>query len=263
MDFPPSRPLIGPAARGSLRVRSAREQLAIAMRALGRAERSLFALTVPAWVVAGATALLGVYALVLYFHADLTLAQGDAIGHVYVARRVIDSATPSFAQFGYVWLPLPHLLMLPLIWNDTMWHTGLAGSVVSMLAFVGAAVYIHRTVRTLTGSALAGFVTAALFATNPNLLFIQATPMEVWCNGSSGVGTFLIRLWRATGQDRFRELAEEAARAVWTLRASGSPANCHGLAGNARQRAAKGVTPNQRPARDVVGQRRIGVPVCL
>jgi hypothetical protein len=60
----------------------------------------------------------------------------------------------------------------------------------------------------------------------------QAVPMEVWCNGSSGVGTFLIRLWRATGQDRFRGLAEEAAHAVWTLRASGSPANCHGLAGN-------------------------------
>src|SRR5207248_4665354 len=101
MDLTPSRPLNGEAARGSLRRRSAREQLALAMHALGRAERSVFALAVPAWVVAGATALLGVYALVLYFHADLILAQGDAIGHIYVARRVIDSATPSFAQFGY------------------------------------------------------------------------------------------------------------------------------------------------------------------
>jgi hypothetical protein len=60
----------------------------------------------------------------------------------------------------------------------------------------------------------------------------QAGAGETWCNGSSGVGTFLIRLWLASGHGRFLELAEEAARAVWSTRRHGSPANCHGLAGN-------------------------------
>jgi hypothetical protein len=62
----------------------------------------------------------------------------------------------------------------------------------------------------------------------------EAAPMLHWCSGSSGVGTFLIRLWLATGEDRYRELAEMAAYAVWRNRWNCSPAACHGLAGNAQ-----------------------------
>lgn len=54
-----------------------------------------------------------------------------------------------------------------------------------------------------------------------------------WCHGSSGVGTFLIRLWRVTGESRYRELAEMAAVAVRRARWEDSPAVCHGLSGNA------------------------------
>ncbi|MGH8900548.1 MAG: class IV lanthionine synthetase LanL [Egibacteraceae bacterium] len=53
-----------------------------------------------------------------------------------------------------------------------------------------------------------------------------------WCHGSSGVGTFLVRLWQATGVDRFRELAETAAVAVRRDRWQASSVVCHGLAGN-------------------------------
>ncbi|GIH23826.1 serine/threonine protein kinase [Acrocarpospora phusangensis] len=54
-----------------------------------------------------------------------------------------------------------------------------------------------------------------------------------WCNGSSGVGTFLIRLWRQTGDPEARELAEQAAVASWRTPWYTSPAACHGTAGNA------------------------------
>ncbi len=148
-----------------------------ALRALVRLERQVFALQVSTRSVAAAAAALGLYALILYARADLTLVQGDAIGHLYTARRTIDSITPSFSQLGYIWLPLPHVLMLPLVWNDTLWRTGLAGSFVSLLAFALATAYLYRTVCALTGSGIAGVVGAALFATNPNLLFMQATPM--------------------------------------------------------------------------------------
>lgn len=54
-----------------------------------------------------------------------------------------------------------------------------------------------------------------------------------WCSGASGIGTFLIRLWRATGEARYREAAHRAAVATraekWFLSAS----HCHGIAGNA------------------------------
>ncbi|MET9701215.1 class IV lanthionine synthetase LanL [Streptomyces sp. NPDC006529] len=56
-----------------------------------------------------------------------------------------------------------------------------------------------------------------------------------WCNGSSGAGTFLVRLWAATGgtDDVTRALVEGAALAVRAGRSGDSPAACHGLAGNA------------------------------
>jgi serine/threonine protein kinase len=57
-------------------------------------------------------------------------------------------------------------------------------------------------------------------------------PVEHWCSGSSGVGTFLIRLWEMTGDLRHRGLAEAAAHAVWRRRWYASPVSCHGLAGN-------------------------------
>jgi len=151
--------------------------LATVLRWLAKADRRVMSIPVPTWAVASGVSALGIYALVLYLRADVVLAYGDAVAHVYVARRVIDSLTPGFAQLGTVWLPLPHILMLPFVWNDTLWRTGLAGSIVSLVAFVLSALYIYRTIHVLSGSGLAGVVGAALFATNPNLLYMQATPM--------------------------------------------------------------------------------------
>ncbi|WP_406192271.1 class IV lanthionine synthetase LanL [Kitasatospora sp. NBC_01560] len=53
-----------------------------------------------------------------------------------------------------------------------------------------------------------------------------------WCNGSSGVGTFLLRLWQTTGDPGFRQLAEQAALAVRHSAWHSGTAACHGLAGN-------------------------------
>ncbi|HSA52450.1 MAG TPA: lanthionine synthetase LanC family protein [Yinghuangia sp.] len=53
-----------------------------------------------------------------------------------------------------------------------------------------------------------------------------------WCSGSSGVGTFLVRLWEATGDPLLRDLAEQAATAVRRARWHSGTTACHGLAGN-------------------------------
>ncbi|MEU5102404.1 class IV lanthionine synthetase LanL [Streptomyces sp. NPDC021354] len=53
-----------------------------------------------------------------------------------------------------------------------------------------------------------------------------------WCSGSSGVGTFLLSLASATGDDACLELAKEAAAAVHRVRWSAPTAACHGLAGD-------------------------------
>lgn len=53
-----------------------------------------------------------------------------------------------------------------------------------------------------------------------------------WCSGASGVGTFLWRLGRATGDERYLGLAHEAAATVRQGRWFSGVAACHGLAGN-------------------------------
>ncbi|MFJ3636595.1 class IV lanthionine synthetase LanL [Streptomyces sp. NPDC090112] len=53
-----------------------------------------------------------------------------------------------------------------------------------------------------------------------------------WCHGSAGIGTFLVRLWRATGDERFGDLARRATRAVVERASRAALTQCHGLAGN-------------------------------
>lgn len=53
-----------------------------------------------------------------------------------------------------------------------------------------------------------------------------------WCHGSSGIGSFLTRLHRATGDDRYGEFASMSARAVMENSWRGVLGQCHGLAGN-------------------------------
>lgn len=53
-----------------------------------------------------------------------------------------------------------------------------------------------------------------------------------WCTGASGIGTFLLRLWRATGVEEYRQLAEAAAETAWQARWTATPTQCHGTAGD-------------------------------
>lgn len=56
--------------------------------------------------------------------------------------------------------------------------------------------------------------------------------VDYWCSGSAGIGAFLIRLWRVTGDAHARQLAERAGEAVWRRRWRAGTSDCHGLAGS-------------------------------
>jgi hypothetical protein len=58
------------------------------------------------------------------------------------------------------------------------------------------------------------------------------TMLYHWCSGASGVGTFLLRLARRTGDAASLRLAEQAASAVRWAAWQSPTAACHGLAGN-------------------------------
>ncbi len=57
-----------------------------------------------------AVLLIGAAAAWYFAGLGLTLSHYDARGHLTVARRVTDSLTPGWRQFGALWLPLPHIL---------------------------------------------------------------------------------------------------------------------------------------------------------
>ena len=83
----------------------------------------------------------------------------------------------SYGQFGTVWLPLQHIAMLPFVWIDALWRSGIAGSIPSMVAYVVGTLGIFRLVRA-RASALAAYFAAAIYALNPNLLYMQTTAMN-------------------------------------------------------------------------------------
>jgi hypothetical protein len=118
-------------------------------------------------------------AAICYFHAHgWILYYGDAEAHLNTARRIVDNQTPGYDQLGTVWLPLPHVLMLPFVGRDSLWRSGLAGSIPSGICFVMAGMFLFATVRRVFGSAEAGFAAVGLFALNPNLLYLQSIPMS-------------------------------------------------------------------------------------
>src|SRR6185295_3146288 len=106
-----------------------------------------------------------------------TLYYGDAEAHLNIARRVFDSRTPQWEQIGTVWLPLPHLVMMPFLRSLRLWTTGLAGVIPSAASFVVAGVALFAATRRVFQSAAAGFASVLVFALNPNLLYLQSTPM--------------------------------------------------------------------------------------
>jgi hypothetical protein len=122
-------------------------------------------------------AVIGGLATAYVNHFGWTLYYGDAESHLDIARRIIDSRKPGYDQLGTVWLPLPHVLMLPWVRNDQLWRSGLAGAVPSSACFVCAGVFLYAALKRATHSSAVALASLGLFAFNPNLLYLQATPM--------------------------------------------------------------------------------------
>ncbi len=126
-----------------------------------------------------------VLSYLFYFRNGETMLYGDAVAHINIARRVLDSKTPGLLQLGTVWLPLPHLLMVPFLVSDEMWRRGVGGSIPSLIAYVFGVVGMFRLTRGLLSQAakpdaaarIAACGAALIYAANPNLIYMQTTAM--------------------------------------------------------------------------------------
>src|SRR3954464_12650896 len=126
---------------------------------------------------AAAAGTIGVAAAVRYHALGLTLSHYDARGHLIVARRIADSITPGWQQIGAVWLPLPHLLNAIPVQVDLFYRSGASAVALSVAEYAIAAGAIAWIIRFVTGSDAASVAGAAVFALNPNVLYLQSTPM--------------------------------------------------------------------------------------
>jgi len=126
-----------------------------------------------------------VISFLFYAQRNQVLLYGDAIAHINIARRVFDSKTPGLLQLGTVWLPLPHLLMIPFLISNEMWRRGAGGSIPSMVAYVFGVIGIFRLTRSALGcgnqpdtpARVAPWIAALVYAANPNLIYMQSTAM--------------------------------------------------------------------------------------
>lgn len=159
-------------------------------------------------LLARVAALLGIYAVWHYARTGLTLSHYDAKAHLVVARRIFDSITPGWEQIGAVWLPLPHLLNAIPIQIDLLYRTGGMAIAVSVLSYALASASIAATILRLTNSPAGAVLGAALFATNPDILYLQSTPMtEPLLFGLVTLQIYLLVDWAMNGEPQLPRMA--------------------------------------------------------
>src|SRR6266446_4627980 len=138
------------------------------MRPVERSRYHVFILVISSIII--------VNAFLFFLSQDQTFVHIDAIAHVNKARGLFDNIEPGLRQLGTVWLPLPHILIAPLAAIDPLWSSGAAGSFLSIVCFVGTSLFLFSAGYAWTGSTIAGWVAFLLFALNPHLIYLFATP---------------------------------------------------------------------------------------
>jgi hypothetical protein len=121
--------------------------------------------------------LMGFLALMVCFSRGYVLLYGDAVAHLGIARRIFDTRNPGLVQLGGVWLPLPHLLMLPFVQKMTWWQSGLAGAWPSVGCYILGVAGFYRLCRRMLVPRWA-LAATAFYGLNPNLLYLSTTAMS-------------------------------------------------------------------------------------
>ncbi len=124
-----------------------------------------------------------VFISILYIHDRYSLLYyGDAVSHLFGARRLVDWEHPGLQQLGTVWLPLPELLFLLPSLIDVLFFTGLAGSIVNLSALTLTTYAIYSTLKdTKRSSRLPLLLLSLLYPLNLNVLYLSSVAMTEAC----------------------------------------------------------------------------------
>lgn len=170
-----------------------------------------------------AAGIAGLGAAVYFSASGLSNLYGDGIAHLNIARKIVDARDAGlwerYVQLGSPWLPLPHVVMLPFVWIDSMWRSGWAGTIPSLMAHAASAWLLYRIAFVLYQDEAAALVATAVFALNPSALYLASTPMtEPLFVALVLASTHLAVRWqREGGRARAWLVASAAAVAALTL----------------------------------------------
>jgi hypothetical protein len=118
------------------------------------------------------------YALVFWGNA----LAGDGVSRVATANRILFSRDPHLAAIGFVWSPLPNLVLLPLVPFKFLWpalvQQAFAGNIVSSLFMAGAVWQLLGFLREIGVKRAMRLALTACFALHPMIVLFGANSMS-------------------------------------------------------------------------------------
>lgn len=103
---------------------------------------------------------------------------------------------PGWQQIGAVWLPLPHLLNMLPVQVDAWYRNGASAVAISVLSMGVASWALSSFILGTTGSVTASAAAVALLIGNPDVLYLQSTPMtEPLLFGTTLLAAEMTRRW--------------------------------------------------------------------
>ncbi|CAN5467199.1 hypothetical protein BH09ACT12_BH09ACT12_27480 [soil metagenome] len=121
--------------------------------------------------------LVGAVASVYAVRAGINLDYGDALAHLTIAQRISDSRSAGLSQLGTVWLPLPHLLLLPLVQSEWLFSTGVAACILGSLCLGASTTALYRIMVRLHLGRTAQVLGLLVFLANPAYLYLSTTAL--------------------------------------------------------------------------------------
>ncbi len=125
------------------------------------------------------------YLAVAFYVTLVAHSQGlgqDGVSRVAIANRILFSRDPHLAAVGFVWSPLPELVLLPLVALKSVWpalvQDAFAGNIVSALFMAGAAYHVFRFLEEVGVRRWVRWLLTATFALHPMIILYAINSMS-------------------------------------------------------------------------------------
>ncbi|MCB0914352.1 MAG: hypothetical protein KDC23_01435 [Actinobacteria bacterium] len=125
---------------------------------------------------------IGLVAGVVSMRSGVAVSYIDSDAHLTIARRLWDGEAPGLGQLGTVWLPMPHLLLVPFtlvaLVDPELGAIGLPGVLLSSVCLGVTTAALFRVIRRMgITSLVVALSSLAVFVFNPTILLLHATAM--------------------------------------------------------------------------------------